>query len=169
MKYSNGKHRLFAPMSEVPCINSRKAELWLNRPDVKSAIHVRNNLRWQICSTVINENYNHNIKSMLPIYTNLLANSVRVLVYSGDVDASVPFTGTQYWTSRLQVQAPLSLWQPWMVNGQLGGFETVYPNDFRFVTVRGSGHMCPQMKPFASFKMMDHWLRAENLSFKRTN
>lgn len=47
----------------------------------------------------------------------------------------------QYWTSRLQVSSPLSLWQPWSMNGQLAGFETVYPNDFRFVTVRGAGHM----------------------------
>jgi carboxypeptidase C (cathepsin A) len=159
------KYRLFAPQSEVPCINARKAELWLNRADVKAAIHVRNNLRWEICSTVINENYIHNIASMLPIYTRLLQNSVRVLVYSGDVDASVPFTGSQYWTSRLQVAAPLSLWQPWMnSDNQLAGFETIYPNDFRFVTIRGAGHMTPQFRPEESFIMFSKWLRAENLS-----
>jgi hypothetical protein len=36
---------------------------------------------------------------MIPIYHFLIQNSVRVLIFSGDVDASVPFTGTQYWTS----------------------------------------------------------------------
>lgn len=162
-----GKFSLFRPASEVPCINSRKAELWLNRADVKAAIHVRNNIRWEICSTVINENYNHNVPSMLPIYTRLLGSGVRVLVYSGDVDASVPFTGSQYWTSRLQSSQPLSLWQPWMnSNNQLAGFETIYPNDFRFVTIRGAGHMTPQFRPEESFIMFSKWLRAENLSLR---
>jgi carboxypeptidase C (cathepsin A) len=160
----SGKYRLFAPLSEVPCINARKAEIWLNRVDVKAAIHVRNNLRWDICSTVINENYKHDILSMLPIYPRLLSNGVRVIIYSGDVDASVPFTGTQYWTSRLQIQPAISLWQPWVYDGQLAGFETVYPNDFRFVTIRGAGHMTPQFRPFQSFKMMEKWLKGENLS-----
>jgi carboxypeptidase C (cathepsin A) len=136
----------------------------LNRADVKTALHVRQNIKWEICSTVINENYHHNILSMLPIYTNLLSNGIRVMIYSGDVDASVPFTGTQYWTSRLQVAAPLSLWQPWTVNNQLAGFETIYPNDFRFVTVRGAMHMVPQGRPEEAFVMISKWLNSENLS-----
>lgn len=35
--------------------------------------------------------------SMVPIYKQLLAANLNVLIYSGDVDFSVPFTGTSYW------------------------------------------------------------------------
>ena len=36
---------------------------------------------------------------MVPIYKFLLANKVRVLIYSGDTDFAVPFTGSAFWTS----------------------------------------------------------------------
>lgn len=163
----NGKtsYKLFKPMGEVPCINARKAEIWLNRADVKTAIHVKQNLQWSICNDQINQNWVRDWTSMMPIYTNLLNNGVRVLIYSGDTDASVPFTGTQYWTSRLMQSAPLSLWQPWMNQAnQLAGFETIYPLDFRFVTVRGAGHMVPQYRPPEAFIMFSKWLKAENLA-----
>lgn len=163
LKGHENKFKLIKPASEVPCINSRKAELWLNTAAVKSAIHVRNNIKWEICSTVINENYNHDILSMLPIYTNLVANGIRVMIYSGDTDASVPYTGTQYWTSRFGGQ-PISLWQPWFLDSQVAGFETIYPNDFRFVTIRGAGHMVPQFRPAEAYLMFSKWLKGENLS-----
>lgn len=94
-KWVPGKNapQLFAPAMEVPCINARKAELWLNQANVKDAIHVKPTISWSICSGTINENYNHNIQSMLPLYNTFLQNGVRVLIYSGDVDASVPSTG----------------------------------------------------------------------------
>jgi Serine carboxypeptidase len=39
---------------------------------------------------------------------------VRVLAYSGDHDWQVPWTGTQYWTSRLGAKLGLLAdWQPW--------------------------------------------------------
>ncbi len=45
---------------------------------------------------------------------NLADAGVRALMYSGDLDWQVPWTGSQYWTS--QMGASLGLladWQPW--------------------------------------------------------
>jgi len=36
---------------------------------------------------------------MIPIYHTLIANGIRILIYSGEADAAVPYTGSDYWTS----------------------------------------------------------------------
>lgn len=44
----------------------------------------------------------------------LLTAGARVLMYSGDLDWQVPWTGTQYWTSQLGESLGLIAdWQPW--------------------------------------------------------
>lgn len=79
-------HRMLAAASNigemVPCINSEKATDWLNRPDVKAALHVeRSPLTWAICSNVVN--YTSQYSTVIPIYRDLIAAKKRVLVYSG--------------------------------------------------------------------------------------
>ena len=42
-----------------------------------------------------------------------LVTKIRVLIYSGDIDACVPNLGSQMWTSALGKQGVLSEAQPW--------------------------------------------------------
>ena len=54
-------------------------------------------------------------------------------------------------------------WHAWvyessLVGEQLGGFVTDYDGDVHFATVHGAGHMSPQWRPEAVFKMLERCL-----------
>ena len=86
---------------------------------------------------------------------------MRALVYSGDVDMCLPFTGTEAWTSslRLPVHRP---WRQWYMDGQVAGFNVRYQG-LTYVTVRGAGHMVPELKPREALHMFGTWLAGEAL------
>lgn len=48
------------------------------------------------------------------------------MIYSGDVDACVPYSGTEYWTSNLGFHVSDD-WRPWTVDGgsRMAGYITV--------------------------------------------
>lgn len=80
---------------------------------------------------------------------------MRVWVYSGDVDADVPITGTLEWLTWLkkEQQLPtLQKWRRWWISGnnknedQVGGMYWELEG-ITFVSVKGAGHMVPQDKP----------------------
>lgn len=47
------------------------------------------------------------------IYPKLIEAGYRLWVYSGDVDANVPITGTITWVQRLREQFSLPVLEPW--------------------------------------------------------
>ena len=81
---------------------------------------------------------------------------MRALVYSGDVDMCLPFTGTEAWTSslKLPVRRP---WRQWHVKDQVAGFNVRYEG-LTYVTIRGAGHMVPELKPREALHMFSSWL-----------
>ena len=62
---------------------------YLALPAVMSALHVKANNKGMI--------YTRNAGDLLPLYAQLIA-KYRILIYSGDVDACVPYWGTEEWT-----------------------------------------------------------------------
>lgn len=85
------------------------------------------------------------------LYDEFLGAGLNVLVYSGDVDAIVPYTGSRQWISQLNrllfasyqvLTSPdrpiLEPWRPYLVNNQVGGYITVYKG-LTFATVRNAG------------------------------
>lgn len=92
------------------------------------------------------------------IYPILMEEGLRVWVYSGDVDADVPITGTVSWLYRLKEELglpTLTPWREWWVKGlhqhedQVGGMVWGMKN-ITFVSVKGAGHMVPHDKPQAA-------------------
>lgn len=81
-----------------------------------------------------------------------------MLVYSGDIDAIVPVTGSRRWIESLQlpVRRP---WHQWHVDGQVAGFEVQYEG-LTFATVRGAGHMVPYTQPGRAAALFRRFLRA---------
>lgn len=51
-----------------------------------------------------------------------------------------------------KVKSPWTLWT--YGDNQVGGFATVYENDFTFLTVRGAGHLMPADAPEQAFEMI---------------
>jgi hypothetical protein len=73
----------------------------------------------------------------------------RVWVYSGDVDANVPITGTLKWLHELREEYHVKInrpWREWWVHGrhphedQVGGMIWELQN-LTFVSVRGAGYI----------------------------
>uniref|UniRef100_A0A671SH43 Carboxypeptidase n=1 Tax=Sinocyclocheilus anshuiensis TaxID=1608454 RepID=A0A671SH43_9TELE len=147
---------------DPPCTNSTPSTLYLNNPQVKSALHISPNaLDWVICSAEVNLNYNRLFKDVKKQYLKLLgALKYRVLVYNGDVDMACNFLGDEWFVESLQQEVQVQR-RPWIYfNGetqQIGGFVKEFTH-IAFLTVKGSGHMVPTDKPIAAFTMFSRFI-----------
>ena len=86
--------------------------------------------------------------------------TLRIMIYSGDADACVPFFGTKNWTQTIggAVKDP---WRPWQYGDandqQLAGYTVGYER-LRFTSLKGIGHMAPEFGPAQSFQMFKNYL-----------
>ncbi|CAA0827624.1 Serine carboxypeptidase 24 [Striga hermonthica] len=126
-----------------PC-SMKYVTTYLNNVDVQKALHVNvingKPRNWTNCNPQISKNWTDSPNSVLPIIKNLMANGVRVLLNSGDIDGVIPVTSTEYSISKLakSVQVP---WYPWCSDPQeVGGYAVGYNENMVFATLRGAGH-----------------------------
>jgi hypothetical protein len=74
------------------------------------------------------------------VLTHVLLGTLRILVFSGDVDGILPVVGTRRWVAGLGLPTK-SAWRPWLsLTGQVGGHVIVYEG-LTFASVRNAGHM----------------------------
>lgn len=141
-----------------PCVDD-EVEVYLNRPEVQEALHANTThlpWRWTDCSEIVDYSFDDLLSSVLPVYHNLLESNIKILVFSGDVDAIVPVTGTRTWLNLL----PLNIteaWRPWTVDNQVGGYVTKY-DKLTFSTVRGAGHMVPYTQPARALHLFQSFI-----------
>lgn len=149
-------------LNDYPCGGERALIAYLNRAEVKSALHVRASQPWSDHDGNW-DHYRSTALDMRPLWRELLK-VVRVLIYFGDADAGVPYNGGEKWTSQLGLPE-LEPWRPWTLDGgaMMAGYVTRYetPHGFDFVTVRGAGHMVPQFKPREAFALFSFFLNRE--------
>ena len=104
--------------------------------------------------------YEDLLSSMLPTYEFLIGKGLDIVVFSGDVDAIVPVTGTRNWLDRLGLEVE-EKWRPWMDSeGQVGGYRVKY-NGLTFATVRDAGHMVPYTQPGRAFDLFSRALEGK--------
>ncbi|MCO5549406.1 hypothetical protein L7F22_002877 [Adiantum nelumboides] len=142
---------------DVPCLDFRIANRWLNDPAVREAIHAQPVSvigTWVVCADLT---YDHNAGSMLRYHNNLVNEGYRALIYSGDHDMCVPFTGSQAWT-RSMGYGVVEDWHPWLTNGQVAGYAVEYGRNLTFITIKGSGHTVPEYKPQEALTFFQTWL-----------
>ena len=99
---------------------------------------------------------------MQPVYHRLMRSKLKILVYSGDVDAIVPLTGTRRWIKRLGL-AVLEPWRPWKSSTQQPGGWTVKYRGLTYATVRGAGHSVPYGQPERAFSLFSRWVQGNAL------
>ncbi|GAU32426.1 hypothetical protein TSUD_158240, partial [Trifolium subterraneum] len=87
--------QLMADLGHVPCVASN---------------------RWELCTDRIS--YEHDAGSMIPYHKNLTRLGYRALIFSGDHDMCVPFTGSEAWTRSLGYKI-VDEWRPWDSNEQV--------------------------------------------------
>uniref|UniRef100_A0A7N6AVS3 Carboxypeptidase n=1 Tax=Anabas testudineus TaxID=64144 RepID=A0A7N6AVS3_ANATE len=151
----------FMSLGEVPpCINSTAQINWLNRGDVRKAIHIPDTLPpWDICSDEVGQNYVTLYQTVKEVYLKLLSLGLRVLVYNGDTDMACNFLGDQWFVEDLGLKAT-SLYQSWLHEDQIAGFYQQFGN-ITFLTVKGAGHMVPQWAPGPAFQMFQTFITNE--------
>nr|CAB3234482.1 lysosomal protective protein-like [Phallusia mammillata] len=143
--------------STMPCINSTAETSWLNRLDVREALHIKPGLPpWCVCSASVT--YVSIYQSMEKQYKELLKDpNFRVLVYNGDVDSVCNFIGDDWFVDSLNVTL-VKPQTPWYVNQQLAGFAKTF-EQIVFTTIRGAGHMTSEWKPSYTFSMLNKFLK----------
>ncbi|KAK0150055.1 Lysosomal protective protein [Merluccius polli] len=137
-----------------PCINSTAQKNWLNRGDVRKALHIPAVLPpWDLCSDI---GYTTVYQTMKDFYLKLLSLGVRALVYNGDTDMACNFLGDQWFVEDLGIQ-PTTKYQMWKYDDQVAGFYQRFGN-ITFLTVKGAGHMVPQWAPGPAFHMFQSFI-----------
>ncbi|EFJ44699.1 hypothetical protein VOLCADRAFT_118648 [Volvox carteri f. nagariensis] len=164
-----GGVRLWGPWLRhvVPCMDRSIALDWLNRDEVRSALHAAPWSvigGWQPCSDVLY--YRLDTMDLVSVHEELVREGLRALVYSGDHDMVVPHTGTRTWlydkANLGRTDGPL---RPWMLHGQIAGFTARFGagSGLRFATVKGAGHMVPQSKPLQALHLLKAFLYDKEL------
>ncbi|XP_038663062.1 lysosomal protective protein-like [Scyliorhinus canicula] len=140
-----------------PCINDTAMWTWLNRADVRQALHIPDFVQtWELCSSVVSDNYQRIYGNMQDFYLKLLSKGLRALVYNGDIDMVCNFLGENWFVQSLNQKKTMD-YQPWIYNNQIAGFHERYGN-LTFLTVKGAGHMVPEWAPARAFNMFQSFL-----------
>ncbi|XP_028105550.1 serine carboxypeptidase-like 40, partial [Camellia sinensis] len=103
---------------------------YLNRADVQEALHAnvtKLSYDWEPCSQVIRR-WGDSPSTIIPLLQELMANGLRVWVFSGDVDGRIPVTSTKYSINKMKLHLKTP-WHPWYLNGEVGGYTEVYKGD----------------------------------------
>eukprot|EP01038_Epipyxis_sp_PR26KG_P004140 gene4140-5894_t len=133
---------------------------WLNRPEVRKALHIPNDAIFFQCDNGADFTYEFTSTDLVSWYKDTIAgNKLRILVYNGDTDPCINSFQAQNWTRNLNIPEVQS-WRPWTVDGcqSMGGYVTRYQNNFDFLTIKGSGHMVPLDRPQVSLEFISKFL-----------
>uniref|UniRef100_A0A8C3B2C0 Carboxypeptidase n=1 Tax=Cyclopterus lumpus TaxID=8103 RepID=A0A8C3B2C0_CYCLU len=153
MKFSDEVSPFVSLHDVPPCINSTAQINWLNRGDVRKALHIPDTLpAWDICSDDVGEQYRNLYPTMKEVYLKLLSLGLQALVYNGDTDMACNFLGDQWFVEDLGLK-----YQNWLHDDQIAGFYQQYGN-ITFLTVKGAGHMVPQWAPGPAFQMFQSFI-----------
>ncbi|CAG9322916.1 unnamed protein product [Blepharisma stoltei] len=138
-----------------PCCAWQGAYEYLQSQAVRTAFNIPNSVQqWTFC---VNLDYQDDyLHGSVYIYPYLIRAGLRILVYSGDVDGSVPFIGTREWINSLNLDVKQS-YASWYVDEQVAGYYIEYEG-LTWVTVKGAGHMVPQWKRPQAWHMINSFL-----------
>ena len=124
---------LSGALNDYACGGGNAAGKWLGQDDVAAALHVKTGTKGM--------KYNwgpYKVSGDLrPLYKEL-AQKYRMLIYSGDVDACVPYWGTEEWTRELGFKVKTD-WHPWMAEhlNRPGMLRAGYAIEYEYYDPRG--------------------------------
>ena len=146
---------------EIPCIDVRNITKYLNIPEVKSALHVNQNINFELCSEEVSNRYKILEQGSIWTYPELIG-KIRILIFSGDTDLAVPYNGNQAWIKNLglEIKKPWEQWRAYDDEENVSGYRVVY-DGLIFATVKGTGHMVPQWKPKEALYLFEKFLKNE--------
>ncbi|TYH74429.1 hypothetical protein ES332_D05G398100v1 [Gossypium tomentosum] len=145
--------------TEVDMCHPLRVQFYFNLPEVQKAFHGnQTNLsyRWKGCFTA-NFKYNEADKDldMLPALKNLLQQSVRITIFSGDQDGIIPIEGTLQHLKKLaeELNIKLTKEETWSVRTKEGGLKYEFGDLLKFLTVKGGNHHVTFSRPSQAFSI----------------
>jgi len=145
------------------CYDFSSVETFLNSQDTQSKLGV--NKKWESCNTVVNMGFQHdwmrNYHTKIP---DMLADGIKILIYSGDVDYVCNWLGNKKWTLAMEWphKSDFNAAEdaPYSVGGkQVGRLRT--SNGFHFLQVYQAGHMVPMDQPAVALSMLNGFIGGE--------
>ena len=131
----------------LSCIDVSGLENFLRNEDVQKKLHTKKS-DFRLCNETVFENYQQSQEGSFEALKFLINNKIKILIYSGDTDLTVPFNGNQLWIKYLNLTVKEN-WNSWKMDKEddyITGYKVVY-DELTFVTIRGVGQMIPQWKP----------------------
>jgi carboxypeptidase C (cathepsin A) len=134
---------------------------FVTREDVRKALHLEE-------PGLSDFDYNISGPASMTLYPEL-SRKIHVLIYNGDADMCVPYTGNEEWITDLEDQGVFEqkdAWRPWFsdaVKDAPAGSKTTYSvvgTDMvlQFLTIRLAGHMVPLFTPEAALSFFKNFL-----------
>jgi cathepsin A (carboxypeptidase C) len=165
------------------CLNETDVETYLNLPQVRTALHINQEIDVWSSSTlttssleIIHHFFHANLSRLIetknilhytsslqsqvtPIWKFLLQNEIQGVIYHGDADIVCDFIGGMWAVQSLKLPRLLQR-QPWFIvekNNKYPQGAGIYEkyDGITFVTVKGAGHMVPKWRPIEAKKMLD--------------
>ncbi|KDP37688.1 hypothetical protein JCGZ_06345 [Jatropha curcas] len=160
-------HPTKAPENIDLCVEEKALE-YLNKKDVQEALHAKlvGVTNWTFCSPVLQYDIENLEISMIDVVGSLVTSGIQVMVYSGDQDSVVPFTGTRTLVNDLAKKLRLNTtttYRAWLEDKQVGGWTQVYGEILRFATIRGGSHMTPLSSPKRSLALFKTFVTGDPL------
>jgi len=143
------------------CQNGTLITNYLNRANVKEALHVKDKT-WSICNQKVITTYGREQSDMSDEIQKIITegnNDIRIVLYYGDVDLACNALGGEWFFDRLEY--PLTQRRRiWKVENEAGIQVAGYYKEkhrIQFVTFKGAGHMVPTDKPFEMMEMLKRY------------
>ncbi|CAB3399767.1 unnamed protein product [Caenorhabditis bovis] len=170
------------PFDGFPCWNTDAATIYLNRADVRTALHVPEFVQqWQSFNQTVNEQlYNRSYFELDNVLADIIKsyyytnNNMKILIYNGDTDMVCNHLGDQWFIEQfaknisLNTVVPRNTWN-YALPGteyvpQLAGYIKTFEKNLNLMTVKGSGHLVPQDRPGPALQMIFNFIHNLNMN-----
>jgi carboxypeptidase C (cathepsin A) len=155
---------------DVICEDMYGISHFFNQATIQEHFHVPFK-KFEACSDDVATNYTQFDNASYWLYPILIKSGLRIWITSGDVDNSVPITGTMTWLTRMKDEFGLPVvdqWREWWVPGlhkhedQVAGLVWKL-RGLTFASVKGAGHMMPKDKRKEAATLLDCFLNGKDL------
>lgn len=141
---------------------------YLNRRDVRRALHVRSGLKWSECSDPVSDALTH--EDMYPTVDEFrgLLPRIRVLVYNGQFDWICNHVGVERFLDQLDFEGQedfrnADLRGLWVSGSQLAGY-VKHGGNLSFVLMLGGSHMVPMDKRAQALDLLHRFIENKAIS-----